>query len=103
MDASRKANREADEITLQYQSPQETRLVEELNADKLKQLLTFISHLERTPDGSAELRRRTKFFGECLRREDETAGQFCARLRHWLDRDFPRAKSQRRARKQTSD
>ena len=47
------------------ESRQETLLVEELNADKLKRLLTFISHLERTPDGAAELRRRTKLFGEC--------------------------------------
>ena len=36
MDASRKANREADEITLQYQSPQDLFLVDELNEDKLK-------------------------------------------------------------------
>ena len=103
MDASRKANREADEITLQYQSPEDHRLLDELNVDKLKQLLTFIDHLKRTPPGAAELQRRIKLFGECRRGEDETAGQFCARLRHWLDRDFPKAKSQRRARRQTSD
>ncbi len=103
MDASRKANRAADEITLQYQSPQEVRLVEELNADKLKRLLAFISHLERTPPGAAELRRRINLFGKCERGEDETAGQFCARLRHWLDRDLPKTTSPLPPPRQTSD
>ena len=43
MDTSRKANREDNEKTLQYQSRQENLLVEELNEDKLTQLLAFIS------------------------------------------------------------
>ena len=93
MDPSRKANREDHEITLQYKSRQEALGVEELIEDKLTQLLAFISRLEHTPPGAAELERRIKLFGECRRNEDETAGQFCARLRHWLDRDLPTTKS----------
>jgi len=103
MDPSRKANREADEITLQYQSPEDHRLVDELNEDKLKQLLTFVGQLERTPPGAAELQRRIKLFGQCKRGENETSGQFCARLRHWLDRSLPNTKSPLHAPRQTSD
>ena len=103
MDVSRKANREVDEITLQYQSPQEMLLVEELNEEKLRQLLVFVGQLEQTPPGAAELQRRIKLFGECKRREDETSGQFCARLRHWLDRDMPMTKSPLHAPRQMSD
>jgi hypothetical protein len=103
MDSSRKANREDNETTLQYQSRQETMLVDELNEDKLKQLLTFIGQLEQTPPGAAELERRIKLFGACKRNEGETSGQFCARLRHWLDRDLPKTKSPRHAPRQTID
>jgi hypothetical protein len=103
MDVSRKANREVDEITLQYQSPQDVLLVEELNDEKLRQLLVFIGQLEQTPAGVAELQRRIKLFGECKRGEDETSGQFCARLRHWLDRDMQTTKSPLHAPRQTSD
>ena len=74
MDASRKASREDNETTLQYQSRQETLLVEELNEDKLTQLLESVSQLEQTPPGAAELQRRTKLFGECKRIEGETSG-----------------------------
>ena len=103
MDASRKANREADEITLQYQSRQDLLLVDELNEDKLRQLLTFVGQLERTPPGAAELQRRIKLFGDCKRGEAETSGQFCARLRHWLDRSLPQTKSPLHAPRQTSE
>ncbi len=65
MDASRKANREDHEITLQYQSRQEALLVEELNDGKLTELLAFVRQLEQTPPGAAELQRRTKLLGEC--------------------------------------
>jgi len=103
MDASRKASREGREITLQYKSRQETQLVEELNEDKLTQLLAFIDRLEKTPPGAAELERRVKLFGECKRIEGETSGQYYARLRHWLDKDPPRTKSPRHASRQNGD
>jgi hypothetical protein len=103
MDRSRKANRENDEITLQYKSQREARLVEDDNDDKLAQLLAFVQLLERTPPGAAELRRRKRLFGECDRSEDESSGQFCARLRHWLDREMPRGRSPRHAPRSASD
>ena len=103
MDKSRKANREDNEITLQYKSRQETLLDEESSEGKLEQLLSFISQLDQTPAGAAELQRRTTLFGECKRIEGETSGQFYARLRHWLDRDMPQTKSPRHAPKQTGD
>jgi hypothetical protein len=103
VDASRKASREANETTLQYQSRQETLDIEELNEERLRQLLAFVSQLEQTPPGAAELQRRTKLFGECKRSEGETAGQFHGRLRHWLDRDIPQTKSPLHAPRQTAD
>src|ERR1022692_3311860 len=93
MDASRKANREADEITLQYQSQQEPPLVDELNENKLRQSMVFISWLEQTPPGAAELQRRLKLFGECQRIGGETSKHFDARQCHWLERDIPKNKS----------
>ena len=103
MDTSRKATREANETTLQYQSRKETLDIEELNEEKLKTLLAFISQLEQTPPGAAELQRRTRLFGECKRMEGETSGQFHARLRHWLDREMPQTKSPLHAPRQTAD
>jgi hypothetical protein len=103
MDTSRKASREGNEKTLQYKNRQEALLEEELNNDKLTQLLEFISRLQQTPPGAAELDRRTKLFGQCQRIEGETPGQFYGRLRHWLDRDFPQTKSPRHAARQTDD
>jgi len=103
MDTSRKANREDHEITLQYQSRQDTLLIEELNEEKLMQLLAFVGRLERTPSGVDEIQHRTKLFGDCKRIEGETSGQFYARLRHWLDRDTPQTKSPRHAPRQTDD
>lgn len=93
MDITRKANREAQEATLQYRSRQETLLNDELTEDKLGQLLAFIGKLERTPEGAAELQRRVKSFGACQRSKEETSGEFYAKLRHWLDRSMPRSKS----------
>ena len=103
MDKSRKANREGNEITLQYKSRQETLLDEELAEDKLTQLLVFISQLDQTPAGVADLQRRRKLFPECKRIEGETSGQFYARLRHWLDRDIPQTKLPLHAARQTGD
>jgi hypothetical protein len=103
MDTTRKATREGNEITLQYQSPQEVLLVEGLNEDQLTELLKFISGLEQTPVGAADLERRIKLFGECKRNEGETSGEFYGRLRHWLDRDMPQTKSPFHAPRQTGD
>lgn len=103
MDSSRKANRKDNERTLQYKSRQETLLDEELAEDKLKQLLASISQIAQTPLGAAELQRRTKLLGECNRIEGETSGQFCARLRHWLDRDISQTKSPLHPPRQTGD
>ncbi len=43
MDITRKANREAYEITLQYRSRRDRMLTDELAEDNLTQLLMFIS------------------------------------------------------------
>ena len=103
MDQSRKANREDNEITLQYKSRQEALLAEEISQDNLTQLLAFIRQLDQTPVGAADLQRRKKLFGECNRIEGETSGQFYARLRHWIDREMPQTKSPLHAPRQTGD
>ena len=103
MDSNRKANREANEVTLQYKSRREHTLDEELAEEKLVQLLAVISQLDQTPSGAAELQRRRKLVGECNRIEGETSGQFYARLRHWLDKDLPQTKSPLHAPRQTGD
>lgn len=103
MDRSRKASRESNEVTLQHKSQQDALLVDELNDDKLTQLLAFVDRLEQTPPGAEEVQRRTKLFGECKRSEGETSGQFYGRLRHWLDRDFPKTKAPRHAPRQNED
>jgi hypothetical protein len=103
MDASRKATREGNETTLQYQSPQDSLLVEERNEGLLTQLLESISRLEQTPPGAAELQHRITLFGDCQRIEGETSGQFYGRLRHWLDRGMPRTKSPLHAPRQTGN
>jgi hypothetical protein len=103
MDASRKATREDNEITLQYKSPQETLLVEEANEEAVAKLQEFIVGLKQTPPGAAELERRVKLFGECQRIDGETSGDFFVRLRHWLDRDIPHTKVPLHAPRQTSE
>jgi hypothetical protein len=103
MDLSRKANREANEITLQYKSRQEILLDEELSEDKLTQLLAFIGQFEQTPLGAADLQIRRRLFGECKRIEGETSAQFHVRLRYWLDRDIPQTKSPLHAPRQTGE
>ncbi len=92
MDRSRSANREVNEETLQYKSPQESLLDAELVEDKLRQLLEFIGKLKRNPEGAKELQRRARMFGQCNRSRDDTAMEFYAKLRHWLDRDIVRTK-----------
>jgi len=103
MDVSRKANREDNEVTLQYKSLPEALAVEDLNEGNLKELLESVSRLEQTPSGAAELQRRINLFSECKRSEGETAGEFYTRLRHWLDRDIPPTKSPLHAPRQNGD
>jgi hypothetical protein len=93
MDISQKAIREGREMILQHQRQQRTLSAEKLKEEKLDHLLAFVGQLERTPSGAAELQCRTAAFGECRRIAGETSGQFHGRLRHWLDRDMPQAKS----------
>ena len=93
MDRARKANREEHEITLQYKTQNEAVLEAELIEEKLTQLQARVAQLEQTPQGLAELQRRTKLFGECKRLADETSAQFCDKLRVWLERDLPLTKS----------
>jgi hypothetical protein len=93
MDRTRKATREGNEITLQHMSPKEVFLIEELVEDNLTQLMASVEQLKQTPEGSAELQRRIKAFGECQRIEGETSRQFYDKLRHWLDQDIPQTKS----------
>ena len=93
MDLTRKASREANEITLQYKSRQEITLDEELIEDDLSHLLLFTKRLEETPLGAIELERRRKLFGECNRIDGESSGQFYGRLRQWMERELPQAKA----------
>ena len=101
MDITRKANREAQEATLQYRSRQEALLGDELTEDKLTQLLAFIGKLERNPEGADEIQRRLNLFGECKRSEGDPSAEFYAKLRHWLDRDIPQTKSPLHSPRQT--
>jgi len=93
MDRSRKATREGNEVTLQHMSPKEALLIEELVKAKLANLQASIEQLKQTPEGTAELQRRIKAFGECQRIEGDTSGQFYERLRRWLDREIPPTKA----------
>jgi hypothetical protein len=93
MDASRKANRADNEVTLQHKSQQDARLTEELHEEKLTELLAYISELGQTSAGATELERRVKLFGQCQRIEGESSGQFYGRLRVWMDKILPQSKS----------
>jgi len=93
MDRSRKANRERNEVTLQHKSRKEALRIERLVEEQLAELQASMEQLRQTPEGMAELKRRTKVFGECKRIEDETPGQFYDKLRRWLEREIPQTKS----------
>jgi len=93
MDRTRKANREDHEATLQYRTKTEALDEAELIEEKLTQLQARVAQLEQTPEGIAELQRRTILYGECNRLADETSTQFCDKLRVWLERELPQAKS----------
>jgi hypothetical protein len=103
MDNSRKSNREDNEVTLQYQSPQEALQLEELNSEKLSGLLASIEQLKQTPAGEAEIQRRIKVFGACERIEGETSGQFYGRLCSWLERCLPQTKLPRHPPRQSGE
>lgn len=78
-------------------------LDKELIDASLAQLLLFVSQLEATPPGAAELKLRIKQFGKCRRTVDESPDEFYRRLRYWLDRDISLPKSTRRDPRQTDD
>jgi uncharacterized membrane protein len=103
MDRTRKANREDHEATLQYRTQNQALHEAELIEEKLTQLLATVAQLEQTPQGLAELQRRSKLFGECKRLADETSAQFCDKLRVWLERDLPQTKSPLHSPRQTGD
>lgn len=92
MDRSRKATRQTNEVTLQHKSPQDALLSEELAEESLAQLQASIDQLRQTPEGITMLQKRAKAFGECNRIDDETSGQFYARLRNWIEREIPSTK-----------
>jgi hypothetical protein len=93
MDRSRRETREGHLTTFQYKTRQEALLDDELTEDKLIQLLAFVGELKQTPEGTAQLQRRAKLFGECNRDEGETSAAYYAKLHHWLHRDIPQTKS----------
>ena len=103
MDRTRKANREDHEVTLQYRTPNEVLHEAELNEQQLMQLPAKFAQLEQTPEGLAELQRRTSLYGECKRLDDETTAQFCQKLRVWLERYLPQTKSPLHPPRQTAD
>ena len=103
MDHSRKANREGSEALLQLKSRQAAMGVEERGEDKLTQLRMFVQSLEKTPAGGTELRCRLKLFGECIRFEGESVGQYYGRLRNWLDRSLPQTNTPLQRPKQSDD
>ena len=103
MDLRRKNMPEKNAPATPTRSQPETRHSDDVNDEKLTKLLAFLSSLQRTPPGAAEVERRTQLFGECRRSENETSAQYYARLRHWLDRDLPQVHSSRVARRQSAD
>ena len=103
MAASRRIDREGQEITLQHKTRQQTLSREELDEFKLTHLLEFIKQLEQSPAGLADIRCRTRLFGECIRFEGETTSRFHGRLRFWLDRNLPQTKSTQPAQWQAYD
>lgn len=103
MSTSRPADRAGREITQQHKTRQATLSREQLDEFKLTHLLEFIEQLEQTPAGLADIRRRTRLFGECIRFEGETTGRFHGRLRFWLDRNLPQTQSNHPAQWQAYD
>jgi len=103
VDRTRKANREVHEATLQYRTKNEALDEAELIEEKLIQLQARVAQLELTPEGIAELQRRTTLYGECKRLADDTSAQFCEKLRVWLERDLPQTKSPLHPPRQSGD
>ena len=88
MNPTRQSKQDDLKAVLQHRAWQAELGPDELIAERLVQLQAFISQLADTPHGREEIRRRIERFGECTRRDDETANQFHGRLRRWLDRDL---------------
>lgn len=93
MDRSRKATCEGNEVTLQHKSQKEALLIEDMIEEKLARLQASIEQMKQTPEGTADLQRRLKAFGECKRIEGDTSGQFYDKLHRWLGRNVPQTKT----------
>jgi len=92
MDRTRKATREGNEQTLQHKSVADFQMTEELMQERLHGLESLIEQIRKTPPGKVEIARRVGAFGECVKIESETAGQYYERLRLWLERRLPQQK-----------
>lgn len=93
MDRTRKATREGNEVTLHHRTENDVLRIAEIVAEKLVELQASIELLKQMPAGAAELARRIKTFGECVRGDEETTTEFYDRLRLWLDLTIPKTKS----------
>jgi hypothetical protein len=93
VDRTRKASREANEITLHHRTKGESLGLEEIALEKLIALQKRIEQAMQTPHGKADLARRIKSFGECTRGDQETTTQYYDRLRHWLTLTIPQTKA----------
>ena len=78
MDRTRKANRQDDEVTLQYRTHNDVLREGELIEEKLKQLQATVAQLEQTPQGMAELQRRTALYGELAETTGLASAETCA-------------------------
>ena len=68
-------------------------LTESLSVDaqiqeKLGHLRSFIDQIAQTPNGKADLARRGREFGPCIRAAGESNRRYYGRLRRWLDMDL---------------
>lgn len=93
MDRTRKATRERNEVTLHHRTENDAVRIAAIVAEKLVELEASIEQLKQTSAGAAELSRRIKTFGECLRSDEETTTEFYEKLRLWLDLTIPQTKS----------
>ncbi|WP_254511439.1 hypothetical protein [Anatilimnocola floriformis] len=93
MDRTRKATREGNEITLQYQTAADSQLIEELVEEQLRSLQSALAALQLTPEGQALLQRRTKAFGDCERAAEESSRSYYQKLSRWLFQELPISKA----------
>ena len=92
MDRTRKATREGNEVTLHHRTENDAIRIAEIVAEKLVVLQASIERMKQTPAGTAELARRIKTFGECVRTDEETTTEFYDKLRLWLELTIPQTK-----------